>query len=45
VGWGGEGVGGWCGGPGHYLVTPTRVEVELDCDNTGIFNQNTGISS
>ena len=27
---------GWvwdCGGPGHYVVTPTIVEVELDCDN------------
>ena len=22
------GWGGWCG-PGHYLVTPTRVKVEL----------------
>ena len=24
---------GW-GGPTHYVVTPTRVEVELACDNT-----------
>ena len=32
MGWG---VGGWLGGgPGHYVVTPTRVEVELGCDNT-----------
>ena len=23
-----HGVGGWCG-PGHYVVTPTQVEVEL----------------
>ena len=23
---------GWCG-PGHYVVTPTRVEVELGSDN------------
>ena len=30
-GWGG-GVVGW-GGPTHYVVTPTRVEVELGCDN------------
>ena len=21
------------GGPSHYVVTPTRVEVELGCDN------------
>ena len=21
------------GGPGHYVVTPTRVEVDLGCDN------------
>ena len=25
--------GGCLGGPGHYVVTPTRVEVELGCDN------------
>jgi hypothetical protein len=25
-------VGGWCS-PGHYVVTPTRVEVELRCNN------------
>ena len=24
---------GWWGGPGHYIVTPTRVEVELGCEN------------
>ena len=24
--------GGWVG-PGHYVVTPTRVEVEFGCDN------------
>ena len=23
---------GW-GGPGHYVVTPTRVEADLGCDN------------
>jgi hypothetical protein len=23
----------WGGGPSHYVVTPTRVEVELGCDN------------
>ena len=30
-GWGGWGgwVGGWSGGPTHYVVTATRVEVEL----------------
>ena len=22
-------VGGWVGGPSHYVVTPTRVEFEL----------------
>ena len=26
-------MGWWVGGPGHYVVTPTRVEVELGCDN------------
>ena len=34
-GWVGVGGwGGWCG-PGHYVVNPTRVEVELrlSCDN------------
>ena len=29
VGW----VSWWGGGPTHYVVTPTRVEVELGCDN------------
>ena len=28
-----DGWGGVVGGPGHYVVTPTRVEVELGCDN------------
>jgi hypothetical protein len=23
----------WWDGPSHYVVTPSRVEVELDCDN------------
>jgi hypothetical protein len=27
-------MGGWGGGPGHYVVTTTRVEVELGCDNS-----------
>ena len=27
------GWGGWVGGPGHYVVTPTQVGVELGCDN------------
>ena len=31
------GVCGWGGGPTHYVVTPTRVEVELGCDNCAIF--------
>ena len=25
--------GGGRGGPGHYVVTSTLIEVELDCDN------------
>ena len=33
-GWGGGLVG--LGGPGHYVVTPTRVKVELGCDNKRI---------
>ena len=38
-GWGGWG-GVWSGGgPGHYVVTPTRVEVELDCDNYDGFKE------
>ena len=36
MGWGGV---GWGGGPGHYVVTPTRVEVELGCDNILISTQ------
>ena len=24
---------GWVGGPSHYVVTPTQVEVVLGCDN------------
>ena len=30
-------VGGW-GGSGHYVVTPTQVEVELGCDKNGEIN-------